>query len=96
MKNGFNSDIDYSATDDCSHANPFLALRNDCTIKVTKKLAKQILLYDTTVVRLGIVRNLQLKHIGLGIHEVRLLPAKMPESGEPRGGSNMLVTSFFS
>lgn len=95
MTNQFNPDIDYTKTDDCSHASPFVALRNDCTVKVSQKLAKQILLYDITVVRLGTVRNLQLRHVGLGIHEVRLLPAKRSESGEPCHGSNMLVTKFF-
>lgn len=95
MKNQFNPDIDYSATDDCSHASPFYALRNDCSVKVSKKLAKQILLYDTTVVRLGVTRNLQLQHIGLGIYEVRLLPDNMPESGDLGRSSNKLVTSFF-
>ena len=95
MKNQFNPDIDYSATDDCSHANPFIALRNNCTIKVSKKLAKRILLYDVTVVRLGVTRNLQLQHIGLGVYEVRLLPDNMPESGDLDGSSNKLVTSFF-
>jgi hypothetical protein len=95
MTSQFNPDIDYARTGDCSHSQPFYALRNDCTVKVSKKLAKQILMCDITVVRLGTVRNLQLKHIGLGIYEVCLLPAKMPDSGEPRPGSNMLVTEFF-
>jgi len=95
MTNQFNQDIDYAKTGDCSHSQPFYALRNDCTVKVSKKLAKQILLFDITVVRKGTVRYLQLKHIGLGIHEVRLLPVERNESGEPRHGSNMLVTEFF-
>jgi hypothetical protein len=95
MTSQFNPDIDYAKTGDCSHSQPFYALRNNCTVKVSKKLGRQILLFDITVVRLGTVRNLQLKHIGLGIHEVRLLPVETSESGEPRVGSNMLVTEFF-
>ena len=93
MKNQFNPDIDYSATDDCSHASPFVALRNDCAVKVSQKIAKQILLYDITVIRLGIVRHLQLKPIGLGIHEVRLLPERLPSGVKPT--ENMLVTTFW-
>ena len=95
MTNQFNPIIDYAKTGDCSHSQPFYALRNDCTVKVSKKLAKQILLFDITVARLGTVRNLQLKHIGLGIHEVRLLPVETSESVELRVGSNVLVTEFF-
>ena len=93
MKNQFNPDIDYTTTDDCSHANPFIALRNNCTIKVSKKLAKQILLYDITVVRLGVVRYLQLMDVGLGVYEVRLIPEKVTTWYNPPS-CNMLVTSI--
>jgi hypothetical protein len=98
MKNQFDPNIDYSATGDCSHAAPFIRLRNDCAVKVSKKLAKQILMNDITVFRLGTVRYLQLKHIGLDIYEVRLLPAE----GKIQCGGfseeincNRLVTSFY-
>lgn len=94
MQNQFDPNVDYSKTNDCSHANPCIALRNECSVKVSKKLAQQILMNDITIVRLGTVRYLQLKHIGLGIHEVRLLPAE----GKINGSNidhNMIVNSFY-
>ena len=98
MTNQFNPDIDYSATNDCSHAYPFYALRNDCSVKVSKKLAQQILMNDITVVRKGTVRYLQLKHIGLGIHEVRLMPEgklQFPQGWSEENNCNRIVTSFY-
>ena len=94
MKNQFDPNIDYSKTNDCSHASPGIALRNDCTIKVSKKLAKEILMNDITVVRLGTVRYLQLKHIGLGIYEVKLLPSESYIRGKAID-CNSVVTSFY-
>lgn len=98
MQNQFDPDIDYSKNGDCSHAWPTPALRNGCSIKVSKKLAQQILMNDITVTRLDKVRYLQLKHIGLGIHEVRLLP----DSDELQingftvaNNRNRIVTSFY-
>lgn len=94
MSNQFNPDIDYRQTGDSSHPNPFIALRNDCAVKVSKGLALQILMNDITVVRLGTVRYLQLKHIGLGIYEVRLLPAEGKIDGIEIN-RNMTVKSFY-
>jgi len=94
MQDTFNPDIDYSETNDCSHANPYVALRNDCSVKVSKKLAQQILMNDFTINRLGTLRHLQLKHIGLGVYEVRLLPAEGKIRGE-NINRNLLVTSFY-
>lgn len=94
MTNQFNPDIDYRQAGECSHASPFVALRNDCAVKVSKRLALQILMNDITVVRQGTVRYLQLKHIGLGIHEVRLLPAEDKIDGIEIN-RNMIVKSFY-
>jgi hypothetical protein len=98
MQTQFDPDIDYSATNDCSHAYPFYALRNDCSVNVSRKLAQQILMNDITVVRKGTVRYLQLKHIGLGIHEVRLLPAEgkiQCQGFSEEINRNRIVTSFY-
>lgn len=94
MFNTFDPDIDYRKTGDASHASPAVALRNDCPVKVSKKLAQRILMNDITVTRLGKVRYLQLKDIGLGVYEVRLLPAEGKIYGEEING-NRLVKSFY-
>jgi hypothetical protein len=98
MQNQFDPDIDYSKNGSCSHAFPASVLRNDCAIKVSKKLAQQILMNDITVTCQGKRRHLQLKHIGLGVHEVRLLPDndKLQIKGYGvENNCNRIVTSFF-
>lgn len=98
MQNQFDPFIDYSKNGDCSHAFPTPALRNGCTIKVSKKLAQQILINDITVTRLSKVRHLQLKHIGLGVHEVRLLPDSdelQIKGDDVENNCNRIVTSFY-
>lgn len=98
MQNQFDPVIDYSKNGSCSHAKPAIALRNDCTIKVSKKLAQQILMNDIMVIRHGKVRHLQLKHIGLGVHEVRLLPDNdklQIEGDDVANNCNRIVTSFY-
>jgi hypothetical protein len=83
----FDLNRDYKKTRECSHPHPLYRLRNDCPIKVNKKLAQEILMNDITVTKLGAVRYLQLKHLGLGIHEVRILPEGMKQT--------RLVKSFY-
>lgn len=97
MTNQFDPLIDYSQTNDCSHAHPAIALRNDCAVKVSKKLAQQILMNDFTVTRLGKVRYLQLKYQGLGVYEVRLLPDsdKLQINTLVENNCNRVVTSFY-
>jgi hypothetical protein len=83
----FDPSVDYTKGNLCSLPYPDAALRNDCTIRVCKKLAQCILMYEYTVIRKGAVRYLQLKDIGLGIYEVKLLPIDKKE--------NMLVKDFY-
>ena len=90
----FNPDIDYKATNDCSHSRPYIALRNDCTIRVSKKLAREIIMHNYTVDRLEKVHHLQLKHIGLGVHEVKLIHHDEILKGK-KVDSNLIVTSFY-
>jgi hypothetical protein len=87
MTKEFDPNIDYTATNDSSHASPHIALRNGCEVNVSKKLATAIIMHRITVTRLEEVRYLQLKHIGLGVYAVKLLPAHMRE--------NKLLTSFY-
>jgi hypothetical protein len=90
----FNPDIDYKATNDCSYASPYRALRNDATIRVSKKLAREIILHNYTVDRLDKVHNLQLKHIGLGVYEVKLIHDCASINGKDVG-RNLIVASFY-
>lgn len=90
----FNPDIDYKATNDCSHSKPYIALRNGCSIRVSKKLAREIIMHNYTVDRLEKVHHLQLKHVGLDVYEVKTIHHDAVIRGN-KVDRNLIVTSFY-
>lgn len=69
---------------DSDYPFPLAALANGSKVRVSKRVAKEWLMHQQTIVYQGTVHHLQMKDIGLGIYEVMRLPSNWHHSSVVR------------